>query len=398
MDRLGQHETQQRQAGGARRRRGRRAEDALLARVRRELHDSTARFRLAWEHSPIGMAMVSLDGEWLDVNDALCGLLGRPRQDLLGRVVERITHPEDLDGSLEQMEALISRGQGSYTLDKRFLHADGTPVEVQLTVSAIPDVNGDPDYVLGQIVDMTEIRRAEERLQRTVADLERSNRTLQAFAEVVSHDLTSPLGTSQALVNTVLRHHGSQLSDQAALLLRRADRQAQRALTSARTLLQLAATGPGEHDPVPVQLDAVLDEVVDGFELDLHEVGGRIEIGTVCEVLADPAHLQLVLQNLLANALKYRSPDRELVVRLHCEQTPEETRIHVDDNGRGLPEVDDPERLFELGSRGDDGDGVLGLGLGLATCARIAALHGGRMWVRPRTPAGTRATLELPRR
>lgn len=374
----------------------RRTEERLLAEVREELHDSTARFRLAWEHSPIGMTMVSLDGDWLDVNDALCRLLGRPREELLGRVVERVTHPDDLDMSIERMDGLIAEGSGAYTIGKRYLHADGTPVEVQLTVTAIPDRDGQPDYVLAQIVDLTEIRRVEAQLRRTVADLERSNRTLEAFAEVVSHDLTSPLGTAQALVDTVLRHHRDELPGRAEFLLLRADRQAQRALLTARTLLQLAMRGPAEHEPESIDLGELAGEVIDGFEHELRDAGARVEVGPVSPVFADPAQLQLVLQNLLANALKYRAPDRDLEVRVHCEERPGEVAIHVDDNGRGIEHVADPALLLEAGSRGHDDPAIEGLGLGLATCSRIAAAHGGQLSVRPLEPVGTRVSVVLP--
>lgn len=375
---------------------GRRAEDALVAEIRRELRASTTRFELAWDHSPIGMAMVSLEGDWLDVNAALCRLLGRDREELLGRVVERITFPDDLGASVERMESLIAAGGGSYTLDKRYLHADGTPVEVQLTTTFIPGQDGAPDYVLGQIVDMTEVRQAETRLRRTVADLERSNRMLEAFAEVVSHDLTSPLGTSQALVATVLHHHGRELPDPASLLLQRADRQAQRALATAQTLLQLAAAGPVVHEPVRVELDAVLREVVEGFENDLREVDGRVELQTSCTVVAEPDQLQLVLQNLLANALKFRAHERAPVIHVRCHTRGDEVTIHVDDNGRGVGDVSDMRGLFELGARGVDGDAVDGLGLGLATCQRIVELHGGHMEVAALPEAGTRVSVVLP--
>lgn len=375
---------------------GRREEDALVAQVRRELRASTTRFELAWAHSPIGMAMVSLDGDWLDVNDALCQLLGRERAELRGRVVERITHPDDLDASIDRMEALTSAGEGSYTLVKRYLHADGTPVEVQLTTTLIPGDGGAPGYVLGQMIDLTEVRLAETRLRRTVEDLERSNRTLEAFAEVVSHDLTSPLGTSQALVETVLLHHGHELPGQAALLLERADRQAQRALATARTLLQLATARPDRHTPELVDLAPLLREVVESFAHELREVDGRVEVATGCSVLADPDQLHLVLQNLIANALKFRAPERPLLVHVHCAPRPDEVAIHVDDNGRGIDDVGHLEQLFELGTRGLDGDGVEGLGIGLATCRRIVELHGGRMEVVPRPEAGTRMTVVLP--
>lgn len=342
------------------------------------------------------MTMVSLDGDWVDSNDALCRLLGRSHEELRGRVVEAITHPDDLSASTDHMERLIARGSGSYTLEKRYLHADGTPVEAQLTATLIPGFDGEPRYVLGQVVDLTRIRRVQHRLQRTVADLVRSNDTLASFAEVLSHDLTSPLGTARGFVQTVLLRHADDLASEVVDLLERAERQTDRALATASSLLQLAGTGTTVHDPAEVELGPLLAEVIDGFTHEIAELEATVTARATCTVIADPVLLQLVLQNLVANALKYRHPDRRPEVEISCARLDDEVHIHVDDNGIGMPDPDEVERLFERGTRDDRDGSVYGLGLGLATCRRIAEVHGGDIRVADRPAGGTRMTVVLP--
>lgn len=374
---------------------GRRAEDRQLEEVRAELEGSDRRFRQAWEHAPIGMVMVGLDGEWWDANAALCRLLGRSREELRGHVVDRITHPDDLDASVELLRSALRAGQDHFELTKRYLTPDGTEVPVQITVSLISDEDGSPSYVLGQIVDLTAVRRAEERLGQTIDELQRSNQALRSFAEIASHDLTSPLGTSRSLVELVLEHHGDGLSPTVVDVLERAARQASRALASTHALLDLASVGEPTLEREIIPLDELLDGVVDGLAEEVGAVGGTIDVEVGCAVVGDRARLELVFQNLLSNAIKFRHPVRPLQVRVHCASGAAEREVHVDDNGRGL-EPGDEDRLFGFGVQGEAGQQAGGLGLGLATCRRIVEEHGGSIGVSARPEGGTRVSVVLP--
>jgi len=132
--------------------------------ARQALDERERLFRATFDGAPIGTAIVGLDGRWMEVNAALCEIVGYPRAELLRLTFQDITHPEDLDADLENVQALI-RGEGShYTMEKRYFRKDGSEVPVQLDVTIVLDTQGRPLNFLSQIQDITERRRAQQAL------------------------------------------------------------------------------------------------------------------------------------------------------------------------------------------------------------------------------------------
>jgi PAS domain S-box-containing protein len=136
----------------------------------RALQASEERFRNAVHYSAIGMALVATDGRWLEVNPALCRLVGYAREDLLGRMFQDITHPDDLAADLAYVEQLLAGEIDSYQMEKRYIHRDGRIVWVLLSVSLVRDATGAPLHFISQIQDLTErkhidaaLRESEER-------------------------------------------------------------------------------------------------------------------------------------------------------------------------------------------------------------------------------------------
>ncbi len=141
-----------------------RAEEAL--REREEL------FSAAFEHAPIGMALVSPDGRWLRVNRSLCDLVGYTDAELRARTFQDITHPEDLDADLDNVRQLLAGEISSYQMEKRYLHASGRHVNVLLSVSLVRDSRGAPRYMISQILDITERKRASAALETSLHEKE----------------------------------------------------------------------------------------------------------------------------------------------------------------------------------------------------------------------------------
>jgi diguanylate cyclase (GGDEF)-like protein/PAS domain S-box-containing protein len=134
-----------------------RTEDAL-----REARD---RFRSIFDHAPIGVAMVTLEGQYLQVNGSLCEILGYSEEELQALTWQEITHPDDLATSSDYARRILAGEFPSYHLEKRFLHADGHTVWASLSVSLVRDSEGEPLYFVSQIQDVTERKRAESALR-----------------------------------------------------------------------------------------------------------------------------------------------------------------------------------------------------------------------------------------
>jgi PAS domain S-box-containing protein len=128
--------------------------------VEERLAEAEQRFRGAFDSAAIGMALVAPDGHWLEVNPALCDLVGYSEQELLGGTFQGITHPDDLDADLEFVRQMLAGEIDTYQMDKRYFHRLGHIIWIRLSVSLVRAADGAPAYFVSQIQDIGEQRRA----------------------------------------------------------------------------------------------------------------------------------------------------------------------------------------------------------------------------------------------
>jgi PAS domain S-box-containing protein len=369
------------------------AEAVPLATAAR-LRESEQRFRLAMAHAPIGMALVGLDGRFLEVNGRLCDIVGRPQAVLRELTFQDITHPDDLDADLTSMHQLLAGEISWYSMEKRYLHADGHQVWILLSGSLVRDDTGAPVHFIAQIQDITSRKAWEAELQRLNRELERSNEELQRFASVASHDLLSPLGTVQGLLDLLLRVHGDGMAEDARDLVARARRQTERLTGTVSALLELANVGAAPLAPTAVALDTVVAAVLEDLAAELDEAAADVHVTALPAVRADERQVRLLLQNLLSNAVRYRDPARRPTIRIGAERSDDRWRITVEDDGQGFA-PEDREAIFEPFARGRWDGRPGGTGLGLTTCRRIVERHGGAIVAEPLDP-GARFSFTLP--
>jgi PAS domain S-box-containing protein len=151
-----------------------------------EATGSAELWRLTWEHSPVGMALVDFDGRLLVVNRALSDMLGYDIEGLSHRGFQELTHAEDLDDDLELFGQTLAGDIDSYRLRKRYLHAEGHVVWGDLSVALVRGHDGRPLHCIAQILNVTEQREHEERLEAAHTEIERERQTLEAIFETVS--------------------------------------------------------------------------------------------------------------------------------------------------------------------------------------------------------------------
>jgi diguanylate cyclase (GGDEF)-like protein/PAS domain S-box-containing protein len=123
-------------------------------------------FRTAFDDALVGIALVAPDGTWLRVNQALCEIVGRERDQLYGMTFQDITHPDDLDADLSQLEQTLAGERAGYQMEKRYLRPDGSVVWTLLSVSLVRDAGGEPLHFISQILDISERKRLEAELSR----------------------------------------------------------------------------------------------------------------------------------------------------------------------------------------------------------------------------------------
>ncbi|HVM40660.1 MAG TPA: PAS domain S-box protein, partial [Acidimicrobiia bacterium] len=137
-----------------------------LEAARREVEEAEERFRTAFELAPVGVALASLEGRYLQVNPALCDLLQRREEQVLGTTWHSLTHPDDVSVSETSLEEALRSGLQRYQVEKRYLRPDGSSVWVLLSVAVVRGPDGRPDHFISHVQDVTPQRRAQEELAR----------------------------------------------------------------------------------------------------------------------------------------------------------------------------------------------------------------------------------------
>ncbi|MEV0900995.1 CHASE domain-containing protein [Actinoplanes sp. NPDC049802] len=234
-----------------------------------------------------------------------------------------------------------------------------------------------------------QLRESERRLAR-------SNRELERFAYVASHDLQEPLRTVSSFVGLLEQRYGDRLDERAHRYIEFAVDGTRRMSGMISDLLTYSRVGRGDSGPVPTDLAAAWDEAVANLRGAIEEAGAQVTRGDLPTAQATPLHAVQLFQNLISNALKYRGPQApEIVAGAVPAEGGQEWHITVSDNGIGI----DPrhhDRIFVVFQRLHTADEYPGTGMGLAICKKIVESYGGRIWVESQAGDGSRFHLTFP--
>ncbi len=244
-------------------------------------------------------------------------------------------------------------------------------------------------------VDVTERRQAEEKIKSTLADLERSNKELEHFAYVASHDLQEPLRMVSSYTQLLAQQYEAQLDDKARKYIHYAVDGSVRMQTLINDLLTYSRVGRRGKPLEPTDAHAVLGEALRNLAAAIVETHAVITNDELPTVLADASQLVLVFQNLLANAIKFR---RAELPRIHvsARERGGEWLFAVKDNGIGI-EAQYAERVFIIFQRLHTKEEYPGTGIGLAVCQRIVERHGGKIWFESAPGSGTTFLFTVPK-
>jgi PAS domain S-box-containing protein len=351
--------------------------------------ESKERFQSAFVYAPIGMAIGSLEDRILRVNPAFCEMLGYSEAELLRMTWPELCRPEDRE-SMPSGEA-----DSSEPAEIRLRHKDGRTVHVQWNTSVVRDASGKPQYSIGQVVDITERKLAEEQIHKYAGDLERSNRDLQHFAYVASHDLQEPLRMVRGFVELLARRYEGKLGADADEYIHYAVDGATRMQNLIRGLLAYSRVGTQGKSFEPVDTGETLRSALMNLKAAMEESRADVTHDGLPTLPADDVQLAQLFQNLIGNAVKFRGSE---LPRIHVgvKDAGPEWEFAVTDNGIGF----DPEhanRIFQMFQRLHGQNQYSGTGIGLALCKRIVERHGGRIGVEPAGGKGSAVGVSVPK-
>ncbi len=244
--------------------------------------------------------------------------------------------------------------------------------------------------------DVTERRRSEEQLRRLNRDLTRTNQDLQQFSYAASHDLKEPLRTVSNYLQLIRsRYSGKLLDREASQLFDVAVAGAQRMHSLVEALLEYSRAGEVSDSTLePVPVDKIVSDVITNLQSAISDTGAKILAGPLPVVTGNPLYLTQVFENLIGNALKYRS-EKPPRISVTAEEGPHDWVFSVEDNGIGIP-AEYQAQIFGIFKR-LHGDEYPGTGIGLATCKKIVDRQGGRIWVASELGKGARFSFTVPR-
>ena len=298
-------------------------------------------------------------------------------------------HSDEIPAILEK----IRRGESVSAYDTSRMRKDGTLVDVSLTVSPVRDSTGNIIGASAVARDISDRKKFEERIRQYSKKLEQSNTELDNFASIAAHDLGAPLRAVAGFANLLQKRYKEKLGADADQYIANIVEGTRRMQQLINDLLHYARATTREKPLGPVDVNAVVEKTLANLTVDTKESSAVITVDPLPTVSADSTQLVQLFQNLVGNAIKYRST----VPRIHisAERNNAEWLFRVSDNGIGI----DPrqfDRIFQIFQRLHSVDEYSGAGIGLATCKKIVERLGGRIWVESKPGEGSTFFFTLP--
>jgi PAS domain S-box-containing protein len=339
------------------------------------LRKEEARLRSIIETLPVAILLTRPNGQVLHVNASGLELFRARNPDQpLGTAEDYYVTPSDRGKFLEVLRSL-GRVDHFETQLKRF---DGSSFWTFLSARMF-SYEDDPALLVA-CVDISERKNTELRLAELTQELQRSNAELEQFAYVASHDLQEPLRMVASYVQLIERRYADKLDGDGLEFISFAVDGAKRMQAMINDLLDYSRVSRKGRPFEPLDTRRPLDEALVNLSGHIQETGAKVEIGDLPQIMGDESQIVRLFQNLLGNALKYRSPDRAPVIKVEAERKGGHWQFMVRDNGIGVvPEFH--ERIFVLFQRLHSRKEYPGTGIGLSLCRKIVERHGGRIWV-----------------
>ena len=342
------------------------------------------------------LVTIGPDGRITDVNVATEQATGLGRVELIG--TDFSTYFTEPDKAREGYQQAFREGTvRDYPLAIR--HKDGRVTPVLYNATIYRDAEGTVSGVFAAARDVTELTKVEQALREAnetlearvaerTAELARSNEDLQQFAYVASHDLQEPLRMVNGFLKLLENRHKQQLAPKAQEYIGFAVDGATRMSSLIRDLLEYSRVGRQTRQIERTDAGAALAGAMANLREAIAESGATVAYAKLPSVLGDPTQLMQLFQNLLGNAIKFRSPDRPCHIDVGATEKDGHWQFWVKDNGIGIDQ-EQHDRVFVIFQRLHTREEYPGTGIGLAVCKKIVERHGGRMWIESKVGEGS---------
>jgi len=302
-------------------------------------------------------------------------------------------HPEDRERVEGTIKKAIEKDE-DYELSYRIINQSN---EVRIVKDKgvfvnLPHTKG--QYYAGIVMDITDESLKEQKLQESLKALERSNRELQDFAYVASHDLQEPLRVITSYLQLIEMSYGHLLDDEGKLFIESIIKASARMKTLINDLLVLSRLETKQRDAVPVDLNKVINVVKEDLSLKIIDSNAEIKHPELPVVYGDEGRMRRLFQNFIGNSIKFRRPDVDPKIEIEWSDVGEKYQFKIKDNGIGIKE-ECFERIFTIFQRLHTREEYEGTGIGLAICKKIVDKHDSTIRVESEYGKGSSFIFEL---
>ncbi|MGE5353469.1 MAG: PAS domain S-box protein [Acidobacteriota bacterium] len=318
---------------------------------------------------------------------------GTTFEEMQGWGWQKVHHPDHIERVMENWTKALNRGE---TWEDTFplKGKDGQYRWFLSRALPIRDENGKIMRWFGTNTDITEAKLQELELRRTLEELKRSNGELEQFAYVASHDLQEPLRMVSAFTKLLEAQFKDKLDEKTSKYMYFITDGAKRMHALIHDLLAFSRVTSPEENISKTDLNALLAEIMRDFQVAITDHNAEVEISDMPVLYVDPTQLKLVFQNLIQNAIKFRSAENPFI-QVKSERKEHEWLFSVKDNGIGIdPEFH--ERIFIIFQRLHEKEKYPGTGIGLSICRKIVERHGGKIWVDSKLGEGSTFYFTIP--
>ncbi|HXE11540.1 MAG TPA: ATP-binding protein [Bryobacteraceae bacterium] len=334
------------------------------------------------------MFFIGVDGRIKTWNKGVEHLLGYTEEEWVGRDTSIIFIPADKAVALRESEMDLARQNGCVSDIRWHRRKDGSELFANGVMSAVYDAPG-------TLIGFTKIISDETSRKQLEDSLLESNSALEQFAYAASHDLQEPLRTIGSYAELITRRHGSELGEEGTQWLAFIIGAVARMKALIENLLNYARVGAEKEPPVCLSLDQDVETAIGQLSGALQEADAAVTHDPLPAVVAAHSQIVRLFQNLISNAIKYRSPDRKPTAHISARPEGKYWVISVQDNGIGFAQ-EYADSLFTPFKR-LHGREYSGSGVGLAICRRIVENHAGRIWAESSVGEGSTFHFTVPR-
>lgn len=366
-----------------------------------ELQKSEEKFRNVFEGSGIGMAILSLDGQFTKVNRVFCEMLGYSEVEIIQTNFRDITHPGDMEKSIGLVKDLLkSESSESSLIEKRYITKMGEIIWTLATVSLIKDFDGKPLYFIIQIQNITKRKKNEDQIIKYAEELKNLNAAKDKFFSIISHDLRSPfnslLGLTEFISHSFNEMKPAEIKD-SILNIYNSSKQVYNLILN---LLEwsMLQSGRLKVDKSVINLAELGIEIMNLYKESANNKKLELvnNINENILVYADKYMIDTIVRNFVSNSIKFTNPGGKIIIKGIING--DNAEVSVTDTGIGIS-PENQKNLFRIDEqfRRDGTASEKGTGLGLILCEEFIKKNSGVLWVESEEGKGSRFSFTVPR-